>query len=150
MLDENLSDLGKTSSEEQVRRPAPPPTDMGRVGEFDDLVESAADFEHEESPDDTSSYGTLEGSGFGSQDLLDPRDAPSDERRAVIESAVTSAVTRTLASSADAEPLPESAPTAGGFDPEDPRVRRAFERALAKAMETAFETFLAEMKRGDA
>ena len=124
MFDENLSDMGKTSSEG-------PPTDMGLVEEFDDLISS------EDLPLDE---------GFGTEDLLDPRHTPSEERRALIESAVTGAVKRSIASSGDSVRPSES--SGSEFDPSDPRVRQAFERAVRKAMDLAFDSFLEELRRG--
>jgi len=141
VFDENLSDMGKT--EASAEQPASksesngPPTDMGLVEEFGDLVESA-DIAPEDEP--------------GSEDLLEPSDAPSEERRAMIESAVTSAVERTLASSED-KSMPQDA-ASPGFDPSDPKVRAAFERAVEdavrQAMDTAFDSFLKELRQGDA
>jgi uncharacterized protein YjbI with pentapeptide repeats len=137
VFDENLSDMGKTSSAGEKSESAGPPTDMGPVEDFGDLVESA-----DIAPDD----------GTGSEDLLEPTDAPSEERRAMIESAVTSAVERTLASSADTS-MPSDA-ASPGFDPSDPKVRAAFERAVEdavrQAMDTAFDSFLKELRQGGA
>jgi hypothetical protein len=81
--------------------------------------------------------------------LLDPRDAPSEERRALIESAVTDAVKRALGSSDTTPALsagddPARDTDLGRISAADPRLRRAFERA----MEVAWRVFLEELERG--
>ena len=65
--------------------------------------------------------------------------------------AVTDAVERSLAASGEhARPAAASA----GLDPDDPRLRAAFERAVRQAveqaMETAFEAFREELRGGGA
>ena len=159
VFDENLSDIAKAEAEAASPAPAPapppPPTDFGPV-EVDPLVESVNDFDNVPVPNVPMGVAPhappAEVIGSASEDLIDPRDAPSEERRALIESAVTDAVKRALSSSSDqgpVEPSPASSSraaalaAASSFDPADPRLRQAFERA----MESAWQTFLEELQR---
>ncbi|MGE0709197.1 MAG: hypothetical protein AB7N76_19775 [Planctomycetota bacterium] len=172
VFDEGLSDMAKAEASSEAHAapvpPAPPPappsasrrapvaTDFGAV--LDPLDQSDQDDLDVPIPSDRSL-------GRGrrrvpetvelepEQRWVDPRDAPSEERRIQIEAAVTSAINKALATD-DGHDLPaasqaagspaavtKSAQRDGGIDLRDPRLRRAFERA----MEVAWKAFLEEL-----
>jgi len=167
VFEPNISGMGSISDVEQV-------SDIGRLLDEDggldaDLEAALGSADGPTSDSDAIREDPLEASARGLEEhLLDEesnevqptaparaKDSPSEERRIQIKSAVTGAVQRALKESARTKPpeeAPAAPPKAPGRDviePEgvrhDPRVQRAFQ----KAMQTAWEVFVEELERGE-